>query len=174
MSSITINRILNANLYAGNNSLLGRAEEIQLPAIKAKDTDVNVLGLHAAVKLPGGIEAMTGKIKFNAVYPELIALFSNPYKAQQIQARANMQVYDSTGLINEKSVVAYLTVRFKDVLPAITFKMNDNPEQESEFNCSYYRLEIDDERMVEIDAFTNVFFIKDEDVLAKYRTNLGF
>lgn len=172
--AIGINRLLNANLYANGNSLLGRAEEIQLPAIKAKDTDVNVLGLHAAIKLPGGIEAMTGKIKFNAVYPELIRLFSNPYVAQQIQARGNLQTYDSGGLISEKSVVAYLTVRFKDVLPGITLKVNDNPEQESEYNCSYYRLEIDGERMVELDAFTNIFFVADTDVLAQYRINLGF
>lgn len=171
---VSINRLYNANMYSEGQSLLGMIEEIKLPALKAKDGDVNVMGLHASIKLPSGMEAMAGTIKFNAVYSTLFDVFGSPYDTKQIQVRCNLQTYDSGSLIGEVPVVAFLTVRFKDSLPALTVKVNDNPEQESEYNASYYRLEIDGVRMIEMDAFSNTFFVKDRDVLARYRSNLGF
>jgi len=174
MADIKINRITNANVYSSGNSLLGRVEEVKLPAIKSIDTDVKVLGLQMAIKLHGGFESMAGSMKFNAVYPELIKEFGSPMVTRQVQVRKSLETYDSSGLIAQLSAVAYMTIRFKDVLPPITLKQNENPEQESEFNCSYYRYEIDGKRIVEIDAFTNTFFVMDNDQLATYRTNLGF
>ena len=126
------------------------------------------------IELPSGFEKMAGKIKWNAVYPELFSEFASPFKTKQIQVRANLETYDSSGRVSEKSAVAFLTIRFKDVLPALSLKMNDNPEQESEYSCSYYRLEVDGERQLEIDAFANIFFVKDDDELGTYRKNLGF
>lgn len=174
MASININRLTNGNVYGDGLSLLGKVEEITLPALKAKDVAVKALGLQMDIMLPGGFEAMAGKMKLNAVYPEFIAQFSSPYVTKQIQVRCNMETYDSSGRISEVAVVAYLTIRFKDVLPAITIKQNDNPDQESEFNCSYFRLESNGVRIVEIDAFNNMFFIMDRDEWAQYRINLGF
>jgi len=174
MSAIKLNRLVNANVYSSGNSLLGKVEEITLPAIKAKTVDVKVLGLIMEAELPSGFEKMSGKAKFNAVYPELIAEFGSPFRTRSIQVRSNLETYDTSGRISETPVVAFLTIRFKDVLPSLTLKMNDNPEQESEYSCSYYRLEIDGKRMVEIDAFANIFFVAEEDILATYRINLGF
>jgi len=173
MGAVNINRLSNAAIYNSGNSLIGKVEEMTLPAIKAKGVDVKALGLIMDIELPSGFEKMTGKMKWNAVYPDLITEFGSPFATKQIQARGNLETYDSSGRQAETSVVAYLTIRFKDVLPAIGLKMNDNPEQESEYNCSYYRLEIDGERMIEIDAFANIFFVGDEDQLAQYRANLG-
>ncbi|MDI3319990.1 phage major tail tube protein [Pinibacter soli] len=174
MAGIQINSLVNANVYNNGNSLLGKVEEIQLPAIKAKAVDVKALGMFMATEIPSGFEKMTGKMKWNAVYPDLIKEFGSPYSTKQIQVRGNLESWDSSGRISEVPVVAFLTVRFKDVMPAITYKQNDNPEQESEFSCSYYRLEIDGKKMIEVDAMANVFFIGDEDQLTKYRANLGF
>lgn len=174
MAGININRLVNASVYSSGNSLLGRVEEIQLPAVKAKSVDVKALGLIMDLEVPSGFEKMTGKMKWNAVYASLIEEFGSPFTTKQIQVRGNLETYDSTGRTGEASVVAFLTIRFKDVLPGLTLKQNDNPEQESEFSCSYYRLEIDGVRMLEVDAFANIFFVKDRDVLAQYRINLGF
>ena len=172
--AIQLNRITNANVYSSSGSLLGKVEEITLPSIKAKIVDVKALGLIADVELPSGFEKMTGKAKFNAVYPELLEEFGSPFTTKQVQVRGSLEKWDSSGRTAEIPVVAFLTIRFKDVLPGITLKMNDNPEQESEFSCSYYRLEVDGTRMIELDAFANIFFVKDNDELASYRRNLGF
>ena len=173
MSAISINRITNANVYSSGNSLIGKVEEVKLPAIKGKTVEVKVLGLAFDNELPAGFEKMTGTMKFNAVYPELIEEFGSPFNTRQIQVRSSLESYDSSGRTSEVSVVAFLTVRFKDALPPIGLKQNDNPEQESEYSCSYYRLEIDGERMIEVDSLANIFFVKDVDELAQYRINLG-
>ncbi|SHN45933.1 phage major tail tube protein [Chitinophaga sp. CF418] len=174
MAEIKINRLLNANVYSEGQSLLGKVEEVSLPAITANDTDLKVLGLMMTTKIPGGLEAMSGKMKFNAVYPEIISLFGNPFQARRIQVRGNLQTYNTDGLQSEVPAVAFMTVRFKHALPGITLKMNDNPEQESEFNCSYYRLEVDGVTMIEVDAFANIFFVSGIDVNSQYRINLGY
>jgi P2 family phage contractile tail tube protein len=173
MSAISINRITNANVYDNGNSLLGKVEEITLPTVKAKVVAVKALGMIMDVELPSGFEKMDGKMKWNAVYSDLILAFGSIFNTRQIQVRGNLEAYDSSGRTAEISVVAFLTIRFKDAMPGLTMKQNDNPEQESEFTCSYYRLEIDGERMIEVDAFSNIYFVGDEDQLANYRINLG-
>ena len=172
--AIEINRLLNANMYSEGKSLLGKVEEITVPSITAKDADVNVLGLQMTIKLPSGFEAMAGKVKFNAVYPDIIGEFGSPYVTRKVQVRGNLQTYTTEGLVSEVSAVIFMTIRFKTAISPFTFKVNDNIEQEADFNCSYYRLEIDGERMIEFDAFANLFFIRDQDQLAQYRINLGF
>ena len=174
MAGIKINRLSNSNVYSDGNSLLGKVEEITLPAVKAKGVDVKALGMMMDITLPSGFEKMSGKMKWNAVYPELIEQFGSPFTTKRIQCRSVLETYESSGRTSEVSVVAYLTIRFKDVLPALGMKMNDNPEQESEFDCSYYKLEIGGQRYLEVDAFANLFFVKDVDQLAKYRIILGF
>ncbi len=172
--AININRLTNANIYVEGNSMLGKAEEITLPMIKAKYSDVKVLGLQSDIELPSGFEKMSGKVKWNAVYQDVLGTFGLPYKTKQMQVRASLETYDSSGRTKEVSVVAFLTVRFKDILPGLGIKSGDNPEQESEFSATYYRLEIDGQRVIELDAMTNVFFLANEDQMVNYRNNLGF
>ena len=173
MGAIQVNRLTNANVYNNGASLLGKVEEVTLPAIKSMSVDHKALGMVMPVELPSGFEKMTGKIKWNAVYPDLIKEFGSPYATKSIQIRGNLETYDSTGRLSEVSVVAYLTLRFKDVLPPIGLKQNDNPEMESEFSASYYKLEVDGVTLIEIDAFSNTFFVDGKDELANYRNSLG-
>jgi P2 family phage contractile tail tube protein len=70
-------------------------------------------------------------------------------------------------------VVAYLTVLFKDALPALNIKSGDNPDQESEFSCTYMRLEVDGNSVIELDPFNNIYFVADIDQNIQYRNNLG-
>jgi len=173
MPQIQINKLNNANIYSGSNSLLGKAEEITLPAIKGKHNDHKALGMIGDIELPNGFEKMTGKIRWNSVYEELIEEFGSPYVTKNVQVRSSLETWDSSGKISEVSVVAFMALRFKDVLPPITIKQNDNSDLESEYSCTYYRLEIDGDRQIEIDFFTNMFFVGDSDMLENYRNNLG-
>lgn len=168
-----INRLTNANIYNAGNSLCGRAEEITLPGIKGTYSDHKALGMMMALELPNGLDKMSGKIKWNAVYPELITTFGSPYTTSQIQVRGNLETWDSSGRTSQSPIVVFMTVRFKDTLPPITLKQNDNPELESEYSCTYLRMEVDGIKLVEVDALANVLFVNGEDQMAIYRINLG-
>jgi uncharacterized protein len=173
MAAIQALRLTNANIYNEGNSLAGRAEEMTLPAIKAKTSEHKALGMVMPINLPSGFEAMNGKIKWNAIYPDNIKDFGSPFTTKKLQVRANLETYDSSGRTAQTPLVAYVTVRFKDALPAISLKQNDNAEQESEFECSYYRLEVGGEKLIEMDAFAQIFFVNGTDELAEYRAALG-
>ena len=171
--SNTVNRITNANIYDSGNSLCGKAEEVTLPGIKSIFNDHKALGMMVAIELPSGIDKMTGKIKWNAIYPDVITKYASPYNTVQLQVRSSLETYDSSGRIAQKPVVAFITVRFKDALSAIVLKQNDNPEIESEFSCTYMRLEVDGVKLVEIDAMSNIYFVNGVDQMAEYSSNLG-
>lgn len=173
MANVSINKLTNANLYSSGKSFLGKLEEIGLPAIKAVYTEHKTLGMIMKIELPSGFDMMTGKMRFNAVYPELIQEFGSPFNSRQIQVRGNLETYDSTGRINEVPCVAFMTIRFKDCLPGITVKQNDSPDLESEYSATYYRLEVNGASLIEIDAFANLFFVNGNDELANYRAALG-
>ena len=170
---IVVNRLTNANIYIGGASFLGRAEEINLPAIKAKFSDHKGLGMIMDIEFPNGFEKMTGKIKWSSLYPDVVDAVGSPFDAVQMQVRGNMDVYDASGQRQQASVVCFLTVRFKDSLSALTLKMNEPSEQESEYSATYYRLEVDGQPLIEIDAISQLFFLSDNDELAQYRANLG-
>lgn len=173
MGQVQINNLYNANVYVNGNSFMGKAEEVTLPAIKSKTRDVKALGLISDIELPSGMEKMSCKIKFNAIYPEVIAQMGNPFVAQNIQVRSSLEIWDSGGRETELPVVAYMTVFIKDSLASLNIKQNDNPDQESEFSCTYYRLEVNGIKVIEFDALNNTYFIGDEDLLTNWRANLG-
>ena len=72
MSNIQINRLTNANIYMDGTNLLGRAEEIQLPQIKHKMADHKALGMVGSAEFFAGIDKLESKIKWNALYPEVL------------------------------------------------------------------------------------------------------
>ncbi|KKP40309.1 MAG: prophage MuMc02, major tail tube protein [Candidatus Peregrinibacteria bacterium GW2011_GWC2_33_13] len=114
MSKIKINRLTNANIYMDGNNLLGRAEEIQLPQIKHKMADHKALGMVGSAEFFAGIDKLESKIKWNALYTEVLKKAANPFKAVQIQARASLETYNSMGKLAEVPAIAYLIGTFKE------------------------------------------------------------
>lgn len=172
MSKISVNKLYNANVYVDGTSFLGRAEEVTLPKVQAKMVEHKALGMVGVIETPAGIEKMEAKIKWNSLYPEIIAAFAHPYQTLQIQVRASLESYDSTGKVSEVPVVAYMTVSFKN-FPGIGFKHQDNAEIETDLSVSYYKLAIDGEDYIEVDAFANIWKVKGEDILEQYKSNIG-
>ena len=52
MAGVQLNRVTNANLYLNGNSLLGSAEEVQLPDITALESEHKAVGMVASIMLP--------------------------------------------------------------------------------------------------------------------------
>jgi P2 family phage contractile tail tube protein len=169
---IQINRIVNANIYANGNSLLGRAEEIKLPDVTATMTEHKALGMVGKIELPSGFEKLEGEIKWNSLYDDASALMANPFKTVQLQCRSNIETYGAQGRMEERSLVTYLTVMFKKN-PLGTFKQHDNAEFSSGFACTYVKQVIDGREVLELDVLANIFRVNGEDMLAAYRRNIG-
>lgn len=172
MAKIQINRLTNANIYMDGNNLLGRAEEIQLPQIKHKMADHKALGMIGSAEFFAGIDKMESKIKWNALYPEVLKKAANPFIAVQIQARASLETYNSMGKIAEVPAIAYLSGTFKE-FPLGNLKAGDNAEYETTMSVNYAKLIVDGEEIFEIDILGNIYKVDGVDILTTYRANIG-
>lgn len=172
MSKISINRLTNANIYLDGGSMLGRAEEIELPVLQAKMADHKALGMVGSIEAFAGFEKLEGKIKWSSLYPDALRKTANPFRSVQLQVRASVETYASPGRTEERPVVALLTVTFKS-LPGGNYKQHENVELESEFLATYFKLTVGGEDITEIDVLANIYKAAGQDVLATYRSHLG-
>ena len=169
---IQINRLTNSNVYVDGANFLGRAEEISLPEIKFIMAEHKALGMVGSAEFFAGFEKMESKIKWNALYPDVLKKAANPFKTVAIQARGSLETYSDTGKVSEVAVVAHLRGTFKN-LPMGNFKPKDNPEYETSMSVNYAKLVVDGEDIYEIDVLQNIYKVEGQDLLADYRANIG-
>lgn len=170
--AIEINKLTNCNVYVDGTSFMGRAEEIDVPEINFKMAEHKSLGLFGTFDVPSGLDKMEARIKWNALYPEVLANTGNPYKAHQLMVRASLERYTSEGRTAQVPAVFTMTGMCKN-LPSGKFKQHDNIELETKWTVTRCKLTIDGQTIYEVDVMANIFTVGDEDVLAEYRNNVG-
>ncbi len=172
MGQITLNNLSNANVYVSGNCKLGQIEEGKLPTIKFKMIDHKALGMVGTIKLPAGIEALEGELKWNSFYSDVWGELLNPWVALPLQIRGSLETYSPQGRTVEAPYVVLLTATFSEV-PTGDFKQHDKAEFTSKFNATYIKTQVDGKDVLEFDAMANIYKIKGVDQLAKYRQNIG-
>lgn len=169
---ISVNTLVNGNVYLNGSNYLGRAEEIALPEVSPKMVDHKALGLTGEIELPAGVQKMSAKIKWNAPYPEVMRISHDFYTPVRLMFRGSLEKWENGGKVSEVPVVAHLTGTFKKA-GGLVVKPQDKSEMEHELAITRYKLEIDGETICEIDVMANIYRTSDIDVLATYRANLG-
>lgn len=170
--SVQINQIVNANVYIDGNSLLGKAKEFKLPDIEFEFIEHKPLGLHGTLKLPAGINALEGEVTWDSYYPEVRVKTSNPYKNVQLMVRSNVQVFDARGLVAEEPMVTIMNVSFSKTTGG-SLKNKETTEHNDAFQIYSIKQSVAGKEVLFVDVFANMFRVNGEDVLAKYRTNIG-
>ena len=169
---IKINRVTNANVYLNGTSLLGRAEEVELPQIKHKMAEHKALGMVGTAEFFAGVEKMEAKIKWTSIYPEVMLAAAHPTKTAQFQIRASISQYSGQGVVGEVPVVCMMTAAFKE-FPLGKFQQHENANIETQLTVYYCKLQIAGEDIFEIDVLENIYKVAGDDVLAQYRINIG-
>lgn len=169
---IKIHSVSNANVYADGASWLGKAKEVQVPEVVYKMVDHEALGMVGSTEFFAGIDKMETTIQWNAFYADVLKKMGNPNQSVKLQIRANLRVETSTGLVDEQPVVIFLTTTAKN-FPGSNFKQHENVEMETKLVTTYFRMEINNEVITEIDVLANIFKVGGIDILAKYRRNIG-
>ncbi|MDD2870128.1 phage major tail tube protein [Neomegalonema sp.] len=187
MSKIAVNRVTNANVYMDGRTLLGRAEEVDLPQVKHKMAEHKALGMIGASEFFAGVEKMECKIKWTSFYPEVLRAAADPFKAVRLQLRASLETYTGQGRVAETAVMVSLTAAFKDFplgsfkqheavfkdFPLGSFKQHEAVSPESNLAVHYAKLEIGGQEIFELDVMENIYKVAGADVLARYRFNIG-
>lgn len=170
--SVSINQIVNSNVYMDGNSLLGKAKEFKLPDIEFEFIEHKGLGLHGTIKLPAGLNAMEGEVIWDSFYPEVRAKAYNPYKNVQLMARSNLQVFDSRGLAAEEPMVTILNVSFNKTTGG-SLKNKEATEHSDSFQIMSIKQTLAGKEILFVDVLANIYRVNGQDVLQKYRTNIG-
>lgn len=172
MAGISVNRITNANVYLEGGSLLGQAESIDLPTIKHKMADHKALGMVGTLEFPAGVEKLESKIKWNSFYPSAMKAEANPTKTVQLQCRGSVLTWAATGVTAEVPLVCLMTALFKK-FDGGKFRQHDNVERESDLAVYYVKLTFAGEEILEFDPMANIYRVAGQDILDKYRSNIG-
>ena len=167
-----ISKLYNANVYINGGSYAGLAEEVTAPDLKPKKSTHKALSNIGEFELPTGLGPMNMKIKWNTVNADVMATSADFYNAADIMIRSNIDVWENGSIVGTQSVAMFIR-GLSNNLPPVNFKHQDNPEVESEFSVTGYKLEIDGEVIYDIDYFANVYIVRGVDKLADYRANLG-
>lgn len=172
MSKIQVNKLTNANIYMDGNNLLGRAEEIQLPQIKHKMAEHKALGMVGSAEFFAGIDKLECKIKWNALYPDVLRTCANPFVPAMLQVRASLETYNSLGKVSEVPATAFLLGTFKE-FPLGNIKPGDNAEYETTMAVTYAKLVVDGAEIFEIDVMENIYKVGSVDILKNFKSNIG-
>lgn len=170
--SVYINKVDNANVYINGNNLIGKAESIKLPEFEIEMTEHKNLGLVATIKLPSGVNALDGEIVWDGFYPEVAVLANNPFKNVQLMVRANVSIYNAAGRAAEVPLVMTLNIAFSQVSTG-EYKAKENTKYTTAYTTHAIKQILDGKEVLFFDAFTNRYRVAGEDILEKYRTNIG-
>ncbi|MDQ0739244.1 phage major tail tube protein [Pseudomonas sp. W4I3] len=165
-------KLKNLNLFNDGNSYLGLVKSLTLPALGRKMEGYRGGGMNGPVKADLGMsddgiqfEWKTGGLdlislrQFGAVNASSVALrFSGPYQQ------------DDTGEVSNVEVVVrgrHETIEMGDAQPG------EDTEHSMTTTCSYYKLTVDGEEIIEIDLLNFVEKVNGVDMLEKHRTGMG-
>ncbi|ARB30659.1 phage major tail tube protein [Pseudomonas tolaasii] len=165
-------KLKNLNLFNDGNSYLGVAKSVTLPALGRKMEAYRGGGMNGPVKSDLGFsddgiqfEWKTGGLdlislrQFGAVNASSVALrFSGPYQQ------------DDTG---ETSNVEVVVRGRHETIEMGEAKAGEDTEHSMKTTCSYYKLTVDGEEIIEIDLLNFVEKVNGVDMLEKHRTAMG-
>ena len=151
---------------------MGKAKEFKLPDLDFEFIEHKGLGLHGTVELPSGLNAMEGEVIWDSFYPEVRTRAYNPYKNVQLMARSNLQVFDSRGLAAEEPLVTIMNVSFNKTTGG-SLKNKEATEHSDTFKIYSVKQTLAGKEILFVDVLANIYRVNGQDVLQKYRTNIG-
>lgn len=165
-------RLINFNVYSGDNTLYGVAT-VDLPAITAMTDTVKGAGIAGEIDSPvmGHFQSMTTKITFRTIEPEAMELAKQA--AHQVEIRGSQQVYDAgNGTYTTVPVRASMKIVPKTVTLG-TFDPGATTGTEQEFEVLYIKLFVANKEVCEVDKFNFVAKFGDTNLLDSVRADLG-
>ncbi len=166
------NFLQNAKVYLEGNTLVGVAD-VELPDVAYMTEKVKSLGISGELEIPvlGHFKEMKTKLKFATATKDFGKLMTPESKL--IQVYASLQAYDP-------SSNAYKSIGYKatmNVLPlsnkAGKVDIGKPMDSEIEFAVSAFKLEVDGQKIYDIDVLNLKCEINGQDQLSEVRTNLG-
>jgi P2 family phage contractile tail tube protein len=171
MANLSVNSLANLNVYLAGTSLLGRAAEIKIPQPKGMRADYRGLGMFGKLKIPTGMEALEGSIKWSSFDSSTLSQLS-VVQMSQFSALGDLQTLTAAGEVLEQPVIYNFTGMPLDIGP-ITAKAQELVEYTTTLDVYHVELYIGGELAYLYDVFSNQYVVGGVDQLATFRANTG-
>jgi hypothetical protein len=167
---IQLPRVLkNMNLFVDGRGYAGRIDEIQLPKLTLKTEEHRAGGMDVPVEIDLGMDKLEAELTISDYDPEVYKLFGLlDLKPVQITIRGAIQAQGE----DAKPVVVNLRGGWREI-DAGTWKPGDKSTLKVSVAASYYKLTIDGQEVVEVDAINLVRKVGGVDQMAAIRTAIG-
>lgn len=158
----------NFNLFVDGNGFAGLVEEVTLPKLNLKMTDLYNGGMDAPIDLEMGMEKLECSFTLSEYNPDVIKQFGLRDGAQvSLSMRGGLD--DESGV---KPVVVNLTGAWKE-LDMGGWKAGEKAPLNANVTLRYYKLAIDSQDLIEVDVTNMVRIIDGTDQLAEMRAAIG-
>ena len=167
---IQLPRVLkNMNLFVDGRGYAGRIDEIQLPKLTLKTEEHRAGGMDVPVEIDLGMDKLEAELTISDYDPEVYKLFGLlDLKPVQITIRGAIQAQGEEA----KPVVINLRGGWREI-DAGTWKPGDKSTLKVSVAASYYKLTIDGQEVVEVDAINLVRKVGGVDQMNAIRAAIG-
>lgn len=164
-----IPRVLrNFSAFVNGSDYIGRVTEVELPDLKLKTEEHRGGGMDAPAELDMGMDALTSKVTFAEYIPDVLKAFGKLGTGQRLMFRGALQRDQETAV----PCVVEMVGGFKSSTMG-SWKAGDVATHEVEAALRYYKLEIGDEVIFEIDVDNMVRIVDGVDLLASQRAAIS-
>lgn len=158
------------NLFGDGNNWQGQIPTVGLPKLARTMEEYRGGGMDGAVELDMGQELITFSWTAAGIIPEMFDEFGAHVHDAGLLRFMGSYESDETGEITPVEIV--VRGRHKGIdMGDVT--AGDNNQIEVETTCTYYKLVIDGEEVVEIDLPGYVFRVRGQDRLSERRSSIG-
>lgn len=164
------NVLKNFATFIDGVSYVGEVTEVTLPKLTRKMEEFRAGGMRLPAKVDHGMEAMETEITAGGWLRNALAQFGNA-RVDGVPLRfAGAVQRDDTG--DYMGVEVYLRGRWEEIDPG-SAKAGDATEFKLKMAVNYYRLVIDGEEIIEIDAINMIEKVGGNDLLSAARRIMG-
>lgn len=160
----------NFNLFNDGNSLMGIADEVTLPKLSRKTEEFQAAGM----PMPVDIDISNDKIELDWTAAGFLFEAVKQYGATKVGANmlrfAGAYQREDTGDVDAVEIV--VRGRHKEI-DFGNAKVGDKSQTKIKTTCSYYKLTVNSQVLIEIDAMAMIFVVNGVDMLEKQRKAIG-
>lgn len=160
----------NFNLYNNGGSLMGIADEVTLPKLSRKTEEYQAAGM----PFPVDLDISNDKIELDWSCQGFVADVVKQYGAAKVGAVllrfSGAYQREDTGDVQAVEIV--VRGRHKEI-DFGSAKVGDKSQTKIKTACAYYKLTVDNQVLIEIDALAMIFIVNGVDMLEKQRKAIG-
>ena len=163
-------KIKNFSTFVDGINYAGEMPEVGLPKLTRKMEDYRSGGMNAGVKLDFGMEAMEAELTAAGYMSDLFKSWGElRHDAVLLRFTGALQADDSEGV---DALEVVMRGRFSEIDPG-SAKAGEATTVKYKAALSYYKLTINGETLIEIDAVNMIEIVNGIDRLAEVRAALG-